>query len=153
MARPGRKPMPTKLKLVRGTLRSDRRNPREAALSEGIPTCPRALSAAAKREWRRVAGELARAGLLTRVDRAGLAAYCAAWSRWIEAEDALRQYGTILKSPSGYPMVSPYFSVASKSLEQMRLLLGEFGMTPSSRSRVNAQPLDGGEESKWSGLL
>ena len=153
MPRRGRKPLPTKLKLIRGTLRSDRRNPNEASLNGGIPTCPRALSPAAKREWRRVARELAQAGLLTRVDRAGLAAYCAAWSRWIEAEEALRTYGTIIKSQSGYPMVSPYFSVASKSLEQMRLLLGEFGMTPSSRSRVNAQPGDGGEESKWAGLL
>ena len=153
MPRRGRKPLPTKLKLFRGTLRSDRRNPREASLGDGLPTCPRALSPAAKREWRRVAHELAQAGLLTVVDRAGLAAYCAAWSRWIEAEEALRKYGTIMKSQSGYPMVSPYFSVASKSLEQMRLLLGEFGMTPSSRSRVNAQPLDGAEESKWAGLL
>ena len=153
MPRRGRKPLPTKLKLVRGTLRSDRRNPQEASLRASLPTCPRALSQAAKREWRRVAHELVEAGLLTRVDRAGLAAYCAAWSRWIEAEEALRKYGTIIKSQSGYPMVSPYFSVASKSLEQMRLLLGEFDMTPSSRSRVNAQPLDGGAESKWAGLL
>jgi P27 family predicted phage terminase small subunit len=153
MPRRGRKPLPTKLKLVRGTLRGDRRNPREAALSPARPTCPRELSPAAKREWRRVAAELAVAGLLTRVDRAGLAAYCAAWSRWIEAEEALRRYGTIIKSQSGYPMVSPYFSVASKSLEQMRLLLGEFGMTPSSRSRVNADPVERGGESKWAGLL
>ncbi|MDP9236719.1 MAG: phage terminase small subunit P27 family [Chloroflexota bacterium] len=153
MPRRGRKPLPTKLKLIRGTLRSDRRNAKEASLSSGLPTCPRALSPAAKREWKRVAHELAQAGLLTRVDRAGLAAYCAAWSRWIEAEEALRTYGTIIKSPSGYPMVSPYFSVASKSLEQMRLLLGEFGMTPSSRSRVNAQPEGLERESKWAGLL
>lgn len=153
MPRRGPKPLPTKLKLIRGTLRGDRRNPREASLSPTLPTCPQALAPAAKREWRRVAKELATAGLLTRVDRAGLAAYCQAWSRWIEAEEALRTYGTIIKAPSGFPIVSPYFTIAAKSLEQMRLLLGEFRMTPSSRSRVNAAPVSDGDSSKWAGLL
>ena len=79
-------------------------------------------------------------GLMSDLDRAALAAYCQAWSRWVEAEDALRQYGVVIKSPSGFPMQSPFLSVANKALEQMRGLLIEFGMTPASRTKVHGEP-------------
>ena len=65
------------------------------------------------------------------------AGYCVAYSRWVEAERAVKKYGTIVKSPEkGFPMKSPYLCVAESSMEQMRKLLIEFGLTPSSRSRV-----------------
>jgi P27 family predicted phage terminase small subunit len=100
-----------------------------------------------------VSKELRAMGLLTKVDRAALALYCDAWGRWVEALEALRRYGVMVKSPSGFPMQSPYLAVANKAMEQMRLLLGEFGMSPSSRTRVHAQPIREDEESKWAGLL
>ncbi|MEX2227480.1 MAG: phage terminase small subunit P27 family [Dehalococcoidia bacterium] len=105
-----------------------------------IPTCPRELSKTAKREWRRIAPELAQLGLLARIDRAALALYCDAWARWCEAQQALQKYGVVVKSPNGFPMQSPYLAIANKALDQMRLLLGEFGMSPSSRTRVSAVP-------------
>ena len=36
----------------------------------------------------------------------------------------------MVKSPNGFPMQSPYLAVANKSMEQMRGLLTEFGMSP-----------------------
>ena len=149
----GRKPLPTHLKVVRGTLRKDRANRNEPQGAPAIPTCPRHLGEEAKREWRRVSKELRAMGLLTKVDRAALALYCDAWGRWVDALEALRRYGVMVKSPSGFPMQSPYLAVANKAMEQMRLLLGEFGMSPSSRTRVHAQPVPEEKESKWAGLL
>ena len=75
-------------------------------------------------------------GLLTRIDRAALALYCEAWGRWVEAEEALRKYGVMIKAPSGYPVQSPYLAIANRAMDQMAKLLVEFGMSPSSRSRV-----------------
>jgi P27 family predicted phage terminase small subunit len=47
------------------------------------------------------------------------------------------KYGTVVKSPEkGFPMKSPYLCVAEATLEQMRKFLVEFGLTPSSRSRI-----------------
>ena len=43
----------------------------------------------------------------------------------------------LIKAPSGYPIVSPYMSIANKAMIEMRKWLIEFGMTPSSRSRIN----------------
>ena len=75
----GVRPLPTKLKVVRGTLRKGRANAHEPALPVEIPRCPAHLGAEAKREWKRVSRELAGYGLLTRIDRAALALYCEAW--------------------------------------------------------------------------
>ena len=42
----------------------------------------------------------------------------------------------MVKSPNGFPIQSPYLAVANKAMEQMRAMLTEFGMSPSSRTRV-----------------
>jgi P27 family predicted phage terminase small subunit len=76
-------------------------------------------------------------GLLTHADRAALAAYCTAYSRWVKAEQQVAKYGTIVKSPDkGFPMKSPYLTVADQAMDAMRKYLVEFGLTPSSRSRI-----------------
>ena len=140
MSRRGAKPKPTRLKALEGTLRSDRRNPNEPDTRPAIPRCPEHLGPEAKREWRRLAPQLARLGLLSKIDREALALFCQAWARWVEAEEALKRYGVMVKSPNGFPMQSPYLAVANKAMEQMRALLAEFGMSPSSRTRVHATP-------------
>jgi P27 family predicted phage terminase small subunit len=152
MTRRGAKPLPTKLKVVRGTLRKDRANPREPAVQPEIPPCPPELSPTAKAEWERIAPELAMLGLLARIDRSALALYCESYARWIDAISAIQQYGAVVKSPSGYPIQSPYVGIANKAGEQVRLMLSEFGMTPSSRTRVQAiETMQ--EDDKWAGLL
>ena len=137
MSNRGAKPKPTQLKVLAGTLRADRANRNEPKPKTAIPRCPSHLSDEAKREWHRVAGDLADLGLLSRIDRAALANYCQAWGRWVQAEEALKRFGVMVKSPTGFPMQSPYLAVANKAMEQMRLLLGEFGMSPSARTRVH----------------
>ena len=137
----GRRPLPTSFKVLTGTARADRRNDHEPKPEPEVPPCPAHLSPEAKKEWKRLSKELHALGLLALVDRGALALYCTAWGRWVEAEQALRQHGVLVKSPNGYPMQSPYLAVANKAMEQMRLLLTEFGMSPSSRTRVHAAPV------------
>lgn len=141
MAVRGARPLPTKLKFVRGTLRKGRVNAHEPVLEVEIPPCPRELGAAAKKEWKRIAPELAGMGLLSRIDRAALALYCDSYGRWLEAIGALKKFGVVIKSTNGYPVQSPFVAIANKAGEQVRLLLSEFGMSPSSRTRVHAIPL------------
>lgn len=77
--------------------------------------------------------------LLTDVDRAALAAYCQCWARWVEAEKKIRKEGMVTYTESGYPILSPWWTVSQASLKQMRAFLVEFGMSPSSRSRVKVK--------------
>lgn len=97
---------------------------------------PSHLSAEAVLEWHRISKELIALRILTVVDRAALAAYCQAWGRWVDAEDHLRLEPMVFKSPSGYPVLSPWWSVANKAMEQMRNFLTEFGLSPASRTRI-----------------
>jgi P27 family predicted phage terminase small subunit len=136
------------LKVLQGTQRADRANPNEPKTRPAIPRCPEHLGLEAKREWRRLAPQLARMGLLCRIDRAALALFCQAWERWVEAEEALKKYGVMVKSPNNFPMQSPYLAVANKAMEQMRALLAEFGMSPSSRTRVHAETEELTEEDR-----
>lgn len=79
---------------------------------------------------------LDRIGVLTEIDGTALAIYCQAYSTWVEATERIKKTGMIVKAPSGYPIQNPYLAIANKAIDQMKSLLAEFGMTPSSRSRV-----------------
>lgn len=102
-----------------------------------IPECPTELGPVARREWNRLASELVKLKLLTALDRAALAAYCGAYALWAEATEAIQKYGTMVKSPSGYPIQSPYVSIANRQAEIMMRIASEFGFTPASRSRIS----------------
>ena len=133
----GRKPKPTLLKTLEGNPGKRPLNDREPVPPDGIPDCPDFLTNEARAEWFRTAKVLKEMQLLTLADRAALAAYCTAYGRWVEAEKQVQKYGTIVKSPKqGFPMKSPYLTVADQSMEMMRKFLVEFGLTPSSRSRI-----------------
>jgi P27 family predicted phage terminase small subunit len=55
----------------------------------------------------------------------------------VNAEEQVRKFGPIVKSPDrGFPMKSPYLCIADQALEMMRKMMVEFGLTPSSRSRI-----------------
>ena len=70
----GRKPKPTRLKLLEGNPGKRRINGQEPQPPWTLPSCPAHLSPSAKAEWKRLAKTLNAVGLLTQVDRAALAA-------------------------------------------------------------------------------
>jgi hypothetical protein len=54
------------------------------------------------------------------------------------------KYGDVILTPDKkFPVQSPYLAIANKAQEQMVKIMIEFGMTPSSRSRVHTTPLHG----------
>ena len=144
----GRKPKPVELRVLHGTAaeraRAEYPRPRRV-----LPRCPEHLSGEAEKCWRRLARELYDAGLLSTIDRDALAAYCSAYARWRRAEEMLAENGEVIKTAqkededgktSGGNLVqNPWLAVSNRALEQMTKLAAEFGMTPSSRSRVKAE--------------
>lgn len=81
-------------------------------------------------------------GVLARVDRSALAAYCTTWSRWRDAEEKLQRFGPVLKpTASGYLPQSPFVALARTYLEELTRLMREFGLTPASRTRLDVLPL------------
>lgn len=142
----GRKPTPTAIKKLNGNPGKRKLNDAEPKPKGGKPSCPPHVQGEARKEWNRISKDLHAAGLLTKIDKAALAAYCTHWGRWVDAEEQLRKHGPIVKSPSGYPIQNPYLAIANKAMQAMAKLLVEFGMTPSSRSRIAVDKADAADE-------
>lgn len=135
----GPKPKPTALRILEG-------NPSHRPLPENEPKpmadkvkCPSWLHADAKKEWRRLAPGLIEMGLLTNSDVQTFAAYCQSYAMWKEAAEHVMREGMMQEAPSGYIMKSPYASMAQSSLTQMKQFAGEFGLTPSARTRISGE--------------
>lgn len=132
----GRKPKPTKLKILQGNPGRRPINTEEPTFPSLASDCPSHLGPTAAKEWARVRELFEAQNIFTEADRASLAAYCVCYGRWVDAEDKVRETGMMVKSPSGFPMQNPFLAIANKALQQMGKITPEFGMTPSSRSRV-----------------
>ena len=138
----GRRPKPTRLKLLTGNPGKRPLNANEPRPQAIVPECPAELGSVARREWDRLAAELAPLRMLTNLDRAALAAYCGAYGMWAEATEAIQKYGTMVKSPSGFPQQSPYVAIANRQAEIMMRIASEFGFTPASRGRISTPTTD-----------
>lgn len=117
-------------------------NPHEPRPEPALPVCPPELSPLARQEWKRLSAELAKLNLVTHLDRGALAAYCGAYALWAEAMEQVQKFGTMVKSPTGYPIQSPYLAIANRQAEIMLRVASEFGFTPASRSRISTPPSD-----------
>lgn len=146
MATAGRRPKPTNLKILEGNPGKRALNKSEPKPKPIAPKCPTWLDKEAKKEWKRVAPELERLGLLTIVDGTALAAYCQAYSRWKQAEEILQAEGLIFATESGYLMPRPEVKIAEKSMQLIKSFCAEFGLTPSSRGRMSLPEVDDGDD-------
>ena len=138
----GRRPKPTRIKALTGNPGKRPLNAHEPRPEPALPDCPPELSPGAHREWARLTGELSKLNLITNLDRGALATYCGAYAMWAEAMEQIQKYGTMVKSPSGFPIQSPYLAIANRQAEIMMRIASEFGFTPASRSRISAPPQD-----------
>jgi len=135
----GRKPKPTKLKLLQGNPGKRPLNDAEPQPENIAPECPDWLDDISKSKWESVAPELERIGVLTKIDGATLAAYCKNYGRWVAAEKTLTDKGTTYESDTAkgtIVRVRPELKIAEEAMRQMRAFASEFGLTPSSRSRL-----------------
>lgn len=137
----GRKPKPTEQRILEGNAGKRRINDAEPTLppfeDDAVPG-ELAVDAVASAYWTRLLPVLRTGRAVTLVDREPLVALCIEWSRYLKAITEVRMRGEIIATPSGYPMPNPYLSIARGALAQLRSLWAEFGLTPSSRSRVHA---------------
>lgn len=112
----------------------------DRGLERKAPSCPDHLDAEARREWKRLVKMLLRVRILTEADGLALANLCQAWSTLVKAQTKLNESGLLLKTPSGYIQQSPLLGIVNNCTEKVVKLSREFGLTPSSRSRLQVPP-------------
>lgn len=97
---------------------------------------PSWLDALARKEWKRLAPELDRLGMLTSADRAAFACYCASYALLVEAQAALKLHGLVYTTPAGIPAARPEIQIAKSAMRNVLSFAHEFGFSPSARGRI-----------------
>lgn len=135
----GPAPKPTALKVLEGNPGQRPLNGREPEPVPGEPVLPAHLDAKARRIWRQLVPQLLAMRVLTQADGealATLATICATERRLLKA---VKQKGDTFKTGSGYVQQRPEWGLLTKLWQIKRTYLGEFGMSPASRSRIHQQ--------------
>ena len=125
----GNRPKPAELRLLEGN-RGHRSIPNTPKPKPVFSKPPKTLDKYGRKEWRKRGKELYRMGLLTVLDLPAFEIYCDWFSEWKQA--------TVIttKKEAGH---------------QARMFMIEFGMTPSSRTRLNVD--EEKEENEMEALL
>lgn len=149
MGTPGRKPKPTNLKRLQG-------NPGKRKLNKGEPTPERGdgppdrpYGLATRRptvakQWDEVAPQLHELGLLTGLDVGALRLMLEHYQVALEALAEMRQQDGTLQlvrtDENGVGRKHPMLQILRDNSTMYLKFAAEFGMTPSSRSRLKVEP-------------
>lgn len=138
---PGRRPKPTRLKILEGNRakvgRAKLERAEEPRPTLGIPQPPTWLDTEARAMWDRLTPGLDRLGLLTVIDGAALEGACSAYSVAVECRKVLQRDGLVMEvGDQGYRQQRPEVAIELKSWAQFRAFCVEFGLTPAARSRL-----------------
>lgn len=132
-----RKTQPSALRKLKGNPGDRPLNNNEPEPDIAMPKPPNHLNEIAIKEWNRMAPLLLNLRLMTKNDMAAFASYCVTYARWVEAEISLNDgNGLIFCTQTGYQQQRPEIGVANQAMTLMHKFLVEFGMTPSSRARL-----------------
>lgn len=141
----GRKPVPTALKILRGNPGKRAISKREPRPERGVPRMPAHLPERAKSAWKSIGPALDRMGVLTTVDAKALELLCDAYAEYRAARDVVGAKGATYESVSDHGTMwrtRPEVAIASDAWRRIATMLREFGMTPSSRTKVQATSAD-----------
>jgi len=136
----GPAPLPTHLKLVKG-VRKDRINNKEPKVKpvETKLTPPTWLSTDAKKIWKRTVKQLEDMGILFEADLDLIAAYANAVDVYKQATMEINQHGILIEGRRDGQVKNPAVQIQKDAAEIIRKIGSEFGLSPSSRSRIKVE--------------
>ncbi len=141
---PGPRPKPSAIRETEGNPGRRPFNRAEPKPPRGIPLCPDWLSPIAREHWLALAPKLDELGVLTLVDGHALALLCETYAEYRKARaDVVKNgatYWSTSEDGSKMKRANPNVAIASDAAKRYRGLLAEFGLTPSSRTKVSAVP-------------
>lgn len=138
----GPAPLPTNLHLIKGNpskLPAARLNDALRPKVE-IPDRPDYLLDDAKAEWDRITPELKKLHIISQIDMVAVAMYCQTYAQWAVAQRKIKEHGEdsmVELTPNGFKQITAWTSLSLKLHEKMQSMLAEFGMTPSTRTRIS----------------
>ena len=114
---------------------TNRRN--EPRFERGAPPKPEGLSEVASKKWDELAARLDKAGVITWGDAEALYIMCQAWADYQMCYKSVRD-NPLIKTANGNVVSNPMLKQGKEALRVYLSYQQEFGMTPASRSKINA---------------
>lgn len=130
---------PPALKKAQGTFRKDRDNPNapEFELFEEVPKPPTYFDERSREIWQRIAGELVRIKMLSKVDVDLLASYVTALRIVERTHQELNKKGGLIQAPKrSRQSPSASFQVFCQSVTIINQLGSRFGFNPVDRTKI-----------------
>lgn len=142
----GRRPIPTELKALKGTLRKHRTNPSEPKGTPGRPASPAWLPSRAAELFDATCDKMAERGTLAIEWRDAIAAYAATLEDVEIATAAIREQGATYQThtATGDVLVRsrPEVGMRSEAMRRAHVLRAELGLGPAAALRVAAMPVE-----------
>jgi P27 family predicted phage terminase small subunit len=131
----------TRLKLLRGTQRSDRRPKKTAGeVLARVPPAPPDMSPFGIAEWRRLAPIAVELAVLTRADLRGFALLCEVLASETQLRDQLQLEGLTIPCADGSRKAHPAVAMLARTRALASKMLDSFGLTPRGRQSVDILP-------------
>ena len=135
------RPQATAVMEAKGAYKNDpgRKNPAEPQPTLHAPPRPAVLDGddIAISKWFHLCEMLEELGVAAVTDGDLMTAYCRSWSEWVRAFKAVDEEGSVVSGRR-----NPKCVVGEKALAVVMKLIPELGLSPSSRSRLIARPMD-----------
>ena len=136
----GRKTIPTKMKVLKGTARPSRLNQNEMENEKvEILEYPEGFEEDEKKIWDEVTSELSKLGILYSIHRFSIEMICTEYGIYKKACKNLRKSGmtvTVVTKSGEYETKSPWVSIRNESFANFKSMLVEFGLTLSSKGKI-----------------
>ncbi len=140
MGRRGPPPKPTVLKILAG-------NPGKRSLNFDEPRAPESsghrplwMKGQARKTWDTMHALLCEMRVMSAADEVALSMLCETYAEWRAASDVVARkkatYESTTKSGDRIIRARPEVGIAADAWRRVRAMLLEFGLTPSSRSRI-----------------
>ncbi|HDW3058686.1 phage terminase small subunit P27 family [Bacillus cereus] len=101
---------------------------------------PTWLDSVAKKEFKRIAGELLELEVMTNIDVNALALYCDAYADYMACTKIIQEEGLLVeytnKAAETNKVPHPLLTKKKQLHEQMKAIGVDFGFTPSARARI-----------------
>jgi P27 family predicted phage terminase small subunit len=125
------------LKIIAGTDQPCRINKDEPQPKSDNIRPPRGLNRRTKTVFNHLLEQLLECRVATEIDAIALGMLATAIVEMNDIQASLEKTGVMVRGRHGYPVISPLFRAARQKQADVRSMLIEFGMTPSSRTRVS----------------
>ena len=145
MGRRGPRPIPSELRKLRGSRRPSKAGEPQPHVGTRTPSVPAWLPEEAKAVWHKYARSLWELRLLTDIDVMAFAVLCETMALYRTAVEMVGKGYDVQETESGYRQQDPWVSIRNNAISQMRKLWQEFGMTPSSRVRLDIEAAEAEE--------